>query len=203
VSATKDYFKLPLNTYKTIYADPPWPEQGAGKIKRGADRHYPLMKVKDIAALPVSLLRDSVGCHLYLWVTNNYLEDGLSVMKAWGFEYTTTVTWGKGEIIGAVSEKGQPEYLKLRMDRAGLGQYYRGLTEHCLFGTYKALPYRKTASGKRAQGKTLILAPRTGHSRKPEMMRTHIEAVSHGPIPTGILGATRSESRDDAHQSTR
>ena len=39
---------FPDKKYKTIYADPPWREQGGGKIKRGADRHYPLMKTKDI-----------------------------------------------------------------------------------------------------------------------------------------------------------
>lgn len=58
--------KWPGKKYKTIYADPPWPERGGGKIKRGADRHYPLMTVRDIAALPVQDLADPAGCHLYL-----------------------------------------------------------------------------------------------------------------------------------------
>ena len=49
---------FPKNKYKTIYADPPWPEQGGGKIKRGADRHYPLMPVKEIIELPVGELAD-------------------------------------------------------------------------------------------------------------------------------------------------
>ena len=39
---------FPSRKYKTILADPPWQEQGGGKIKRGADKHYPLMKTKDI-----------------------------------------------------------------------------------------------------------------------------------------------------------
>lgn len=70
--------------YGTIYADPPWKERGGGKIKRGADRHYPLMSTKDIMALDVpSIAADD--CHLYLWVTNNFLPDGLKVMEAWGF----------------------------------------------------------------------------------------------------------------------
>ena len=64
---------FPHKTYKTIYADPPWPEQGGGKIKRGADRHYDLMSVKDIMALPVGELADPDGCHLYLWVTTHGL----------------------------------------------------------------------------------------------------------------------------------
>ena len=34
--------------YRTLYVDPPWSEVGGGKIKRGADRHYSVMKTKDI-----------------------------------------------------------------------------------------------------------------------------------------------------------
>lgn len=98
---------FPKNKYKTIYADPPWPEQGGGKIKRGADRHYPLMSVKEIMALPVGELADPEGCHLYLWATNNYLPAAFECIKAWGFEYITTITWMK--------------------DKVGLGQYYQNL----------------------------------------------------------------------------
>ena len=60
--------------YKTIYIDPPWEERGGGKIKRGADRHYNLMSLDEIAAFPIKELADPAGCHLYLWVTNNFLE---------------------------------------------------------------------------------------------------------------------------------
>lgn len=146
--------------YKTLYADPPWLEQGGGKIKRGADRHYPLMKTSEIAALPVERLADDSGCHLYLWATNNHLKDAFKVIAAWGFRYVTMITWGK--------------------DRAGLGQYFRGKTEHCLFATRGILPY-KILDGKRQQGETLILEPRTLHSRKPYQMRRTIEKVSYSP----------------------
>ena len=147
--------------YKTIYADPPWMERGGGVIKRGADRHYALMKTREIAALPVNQLADGAGCHLYLWTTNNFLKEALQVMEAWGFRYITAVTWLK---------EGNP----------GLGQYYRGLTEHCLFGAIGALPY-KTVDGKRAQGVTGFIAPRREHSRKPQKMRDMIEPVSYPP----------------------
>ena len=150
---------LPHKKYKTIYADPPWPEYGGGKIKRGADKHYRLMSVKEIMSLSVSNISED-NAHLYLWVTNNYLPAGLEVMKAWGFTYKTTITWGK--------------------DRFGLGQYFRGQTEHCLFGVRGNLPY-KIDDGKRQQGRTLILALRTEHSRKPEEMRQMIEKVSYEP----------------------
>ena len=148
-------------TYKTIYLDPPWEEKGGGKIKRGADKHYNTMKLSEIAALPINQLADPSGCHLYMWVTNNFLEKGIALLKQWGFEYTTTITWQK--------------------DRKGLGQYYRGVTEHCLFATTKKrLPY-KVINGKRAQGVTGFYEPKTIHSRKPKKMREMIELVSYEP----------------------
>ena len=82
-------------TYKTIYLDPPWMERGGGKIKRGADRHYPLMKTEDIIKLPIDKLADKDGCHLYLWTTNNFLPDALKCLEAWGFKYITMITWIK------------------------------------------------------------------------------------------------------------
>lgn len=150
-----------MKKYKTIYADPPWMERGGGKIKRGADRHYPLMKTKDIMALPVRNLIHEDGCHLYLWTTNNFLPDALQVVQAWGFVYVTMITWQK--------------------DRIGLGQYFRGNTEHCIFATTtKRLPY-KILEGKRQQGITGFIAERNEHSKKPDEMRKMIELVSYAP----------------------
>lgn len=156
--------------YKTIYADPPWMEAGGGKIKRGADRHYPLMKTKDIINLPVADIADD-NCHLYLWTTNNFLQDALKVIEAWGFKYKTKITWVKS----IVEEDG-----RIKLQNAGLGQYFRGLDEVCLFGVKGSLPY-KTLEGKRQQGKTVFFAPRGEHSEKPEEMRNMIEVVSHAP----------------------
>ena len=78
-----------MKKYKTIYADPPWYEQGGGKIKRGADKHYALMKTEEIKKFPVAELADE-NCHLYLWATNNHLPDAFAVMETWGFRY---ITW--------------------------------------------------------------------------------------------------------------
>jgi len=65
----------------------------------------------------------------------------------------------------------------------GIGQYFRGASEHCLFGTYGHLPYRMTdgADSKRGQGRTLILAPRQEHSQKPVGLLEMAELVSHPP----------------------
>ncbi|MDO8716768.1 MAG: MT-A70 family methyltransferase [Dehalococcoidales bacterium] len=152
---------FPDAQFRTVYADPPWPEIGGGVIVRGAQAHYALMKVPDIAAMGSEVRRVALpDAHLYLWVTNNYLHDGLHVMEAWGFRYVTTISWAK--------------------DRFGLGQYFRGMTEHCLFGVRGMVPY-KVLDGKRQQGTTLLNAPRQEHSAKPLSMYEKIEKVSTGP----------------------
>lgn len=170
----------PRAAYKTIYADPPWKEAGGGQIRRGANRHYPLMKTRDICALPV---RDwtAVDSHAYIWVTNNFLEDGLGVMAAWGYRYVTMISWFKSkdrhdDIEGECFCDAADADLQM-----GIGQYFRGCTEHCLFGVRGVLPYRMLPSGKRAQGMTGFHAPRIEHSAKPEKMRQMVERVSPGP----------------------
>jgi N6-adenosine-specific RNA methylase IME4 len=95
-------------------------------------------------------------------VTNSFLEDGLEVMAAWKFRYITTITWMK--------------------DRMGIGQYFRGITEHCLFGVRGSLPYQLTDDGHRLQGLTgFFEAPSGEHSVKPQEMRRMIERVSAAP----------------------
>ena len=159
--------------YKTIYADPPWYETGGGKIRRGADRHYPLMKTKDIMAININRWADN-NCHLYLWTTNNHLMDALDVIKSWGFVYKTMITWMK--------------------DRFGLGQYFRGITEHCLFSVRGTLPY-KIMNNRRAQGVTGFTAPKSIHSKKPHQMREMIELVSYPPF-IELFARERTEGWD-------
>jgi N6-adenosine-specific RNA methylase IME4 len=145
---------FPDKKYRTIYADPPWNEVGGGKIKRGADRHYSLMKTADIKMLPVQDIADD-ECWLYMWVTNNYLKDGLDVMEHWGFRYITNIVWAKTSF--------------------GLGYYFRGQHEICLFGVQgKLKPQVRNES-------TLILKPKDKHSKKPTEFYDKIENVSHGP----------------------
>jgi N6-adenosine-specific RNA methylase IME4 len=153
---------LHTNRYKTIYADPPWAkETGGGVICRGAQKHYDVMKQADLITLSLQIRRITApAAHLYLWVTNNCLLDGIELCDAWGFKYKTLITWAK--------------------DRIGIGQYFRGQTEQCIFATKGMLPF-KIVNGKRQQGSTLITAPRLRHSQKPVQMREYIERVSYGP----------------------
>ena len=143
--------------YKTIYADPPWNEQGGGKIKRGADKHYSLMKTKDIINMKTWI--DNISednCHLYLWVTNSFLKDGLKVMEEWGFRYITTITWAK--------------------DRFGIGYYFRGQHEICLFGV------KGNLKPKHRDIPSMVFAKRTKHSKKPHEVRKRIDLL-FGDLP--------------------
>lgn len=143
--------------YQIIYMDPPWQETGGGKIVRGCQRHYPVMSIEEIMKLPIEELADE-NCHLYMWITNTFLPCGFDLLKHWNFKYITLITWAK--------------------DKFGLGQYYRGQTEHIMFARKGNLPYKKELSGKRCQGSTLFHAKRTEHSKKPEYARQMIEHVS-------------------------
>lgn len=149
--------------YKTILADPPWNETGAGRIKRGADKHYSLMKTADIIAYMKEIPLDPSGSHLYLWVTNNFLPDGLEVMKALGFRYVTNLVWVK--------------------DRFGLGQYFRGQHELLLFGVMGKVPYKESDNPTRSRCviPSVIHAKRRKHSQKPDEQYPIIEATSYSP----------------------
>jgi hypothetical protein len=128
VIAPKVAAPLRAGEYQTLMADPPWLERGGGQIKRGADRHYPLMSTRDICLLPV---RQWAGpnAHLYLWVTNNFLPDGLEVMAAWGFRYVTKIDWFKSSDPNDAIAEGSALDAADRDLQIGLGQYFRGCTE--------------------------------------------------------------------------
>jgi len=150
-----------IQTYKTVVVDPPWLERGGGKVKRGADKHYKLLDTPGIIS---TVLRSSVwdkiehDAHMYLWVTNSFLPQGLEVMKSLGFRYITNVAWVKNQI--------------------GLGQYFRGKHELCLFGTRgRGVAVR---TGDRSIP-SIIQARKTGHSVKPELFYSMVEKRSEGP----------------------
>jgi len=147
--------------YKTLVIDPPWSEVGGGKIKRGAQKHYSVMKTPAIIATilqsePFKHINEDA--HLYLWVTNSFLKDGLKVMEALGFTYKTNWVWAK--------------------DRFGLGQYHRGQHELCLFGV-RGKGYNVKTDSKSIS--SLITAKRRAHSQKPEEFYDMIEKRSIGP----------------------
>lgn len=144
-------------TYRCNLADPPWRERGGGKIKRGADRHYPLLTAPEIVRVMLTApeWKPADDAHLWLWVTNNHLEEGLFVMRALGFRYITNAVWLK--------------------NRIGLGQYLRGKHELMLFGVRGRLPALVR------NRPTTFEARRARHSKKPDEAYELIEAISPGP----------------------
>ena len=153
--------------YKTIYADPPWQFQNrTGTVAPEHKRlnRYPTMKLEDIMKLPVGDVADEKS-HLYLWVPNALLPEGLQVMEAWGFEYKTNLIWEK------TRKDGEP-------DGRGVGFYFRNVTEILLFGI-KGEKNRTLDPGRSQVN--LIRAMKKEHSRKPEEFIDLIEKCSNAP----------------------
>lgn len=153
--------------YRTIYADPPWQFQNrTGKMAPEHKRlnRYSTMTLEDIKNLPVGEAADE-KCHLYLWVPNAMLPDGLEVMKAWGFEYKTNLIWEK------VRKDGMP-------DGRGVGFYFRNVTEILLFGIKGK--NNRTEAPARSQV-NLLRTMKREHSRKPDEFIDLIETCSVAP----------------------
>lgn len=154
--------------FSTIYADPPWRFQNrTGKVAPEHKRlnRYDTMSLEEIKALPISEIAAKKS-HLYLWVPNALLPDGLEVMKAWGFEYKGNIVWEK------VRKDGEP-------DGRGVGFYFRNVTELLLFGV-RGTPNR-TLDPARSQV-NLIRTQKREHSRKPDEIIPIIEKCSPGPF---------------------
>lgn len=153
--------------FRTILADPPWQFQNrTGKVAPEHKRlnRYPTMTLEDIMALPVAEAA-AEKCHLYLWVPNALLPDGLAVMQAWGFDYKTNLVWEK------VRKDGFP-------DGRGVGFYFRNVTELVLFGIRGK--NNRTEQPGRSQV-NIIRSMKREHSKKPDELYDLIEACSVGP----------------------
>lgn len=155
---------LPLAT--TVLADPPWRFQNrTGKVAPEHKRlsRYDTMTLEDICDLPVSE-QTTEKAHLYLWVPNALINDGLRVMEAWGFTYKANIVWAKRR------KDGGP-------DGRGVGFYFRNVTELVLFGTKGSM--RTLAPGRRQVN--MIETRKREHSRKPDEIYDLIESCSPGP----------------------
>lgn len=152
--------------FGTILADPPW--RFANRTGKMAPEHrrlsrYGTMSLEEIKALPVVEVADNPS-HLYLWVPNALLKEGLEVMKAWGYEYKTNIVWHKVRKDGG-------------SDGRGVGFYFRNVTELVLFGI------RGKGARTLSRGRTqvnLLATRKREHSRKPDELYEIIEACSPG-----------------------
>ncbi len=153
--------------FSTILADPPWQFQNrTGKVAPEHRRllRYPTMELREIMELPIAKLA-AAKSHLYLWVPNALLQEGLSVMAAWGFTYKSNLVWYK------MRKDGGP-------DGRGVGFYFRNVTELVLFGVRGSM---RTLTPGRTQV-NLFHTRKREHSRKPDEIFDLIEACSPGPF---------------------
>lgn len=166
-AAAADFLeRIDGRTFSTILADPPWQFQNrTGKVAPEHRRlnRYGTMTLDDIKALPVSLASAETA-HLYLWIPNALLPEGLAVMMAWGFQYKSNIVWHK------VRKDGGP-------DGRGVGFYFRNTTELVLFGV-KGKNARTLAPGRRQVN--IVKTRKREHSRKPDEFYDIVESCSPG-----------------------
>jgi N6-adenosine-specific RNA methylase IME4 len=163
--------------------DPPWAEYGGGG--RGAQNHYSLMALSDIAKTIIraewqdrsSVFNPAPSAHLWVWVTDNFLLDGLSLMDQLGFRYVRTFAWVKLRDGGITHGETDTITIAEEALQIGLGQYARGAHELLLFGTRGAAMVPLAAN----RPPSVMFAPRTEHSAKPDESYEVIEAVSPEP----------------------
>lgn len=141
--------------FDVIVADPPWKynnKNTGGSHKSGSAQKYKTMDYLQIADLHHDfydmISKDSC---VFLWVTNPMLKEGLYVLEDWEYEYKTMLTWNKM--------------------RYGMGYWFRGQTEHCLFGIKGNVAAFKSTFPNMIEEKSFK------HSRKPTMFYHMIDQI--------------------------
>ena len=150
---------IPQGQYQTVVVDPPW-AYGNVTGRHGADYAPRMMTVQQITDgqfAPDFQIRDRFHrpCHLYLWVTDAYVGECYSIIRAWGFDPKCTIVWVK--------------------DRFGMGNYFRHQHELCVFAVKAKMRL------KRLNASTVLRAKTTGHSAKPDEFYDLVETCSPGP----------------------
>jgi len=166
LTAAEDLLAMNLGRFGTILADPPW--RFTNRTGKMAPEHrrllrYSTLSLQEVMELPIPQLALPQS-HLYLWVPNALIREGLEVMERWGFTYKTNLVWYK------VRKDGGP-------DGRGVGFYFRNVTELVLFGIRGSI--RTLAPGRRRVN--IIVSQKREHSRKPDEIYDIIEKCSPAP----------------------
>jgi N6-adenosine-specific RNA methylase IME4 len=165
-TVSEDFVNSVKGQFGAILADPPWQFQNrTGKMAPEHKRlsRYSTLTLDDIKAIPVAKVA-APASHLYLWVPNALLAEGLAVLQAWGFTYKSNIVWHK------IRKDGGP-------DGRGVGFYFRNVTELVLFGVRGGL--RTLPPGRRQVN--FLATQKREHSRKPDEFYDIVESCSPGP----------------------
>ncbi|TDX72614.1 N6-adenosine-specific RNA methylase IME4 [Neorhizobium sp. R1-B] len=147
--------EMPRAAFPVGYADPPW-EQEAWSDETGQDKGllYPSMPLEDIKALCAGVKTPfTPDAIIFLWATSNRIDDGIGVLRDWGFEYVTIWTWDKEDM--------------------GMGRWLRDQTEHILIGKRGNFPGLLPGT----QPRSLYREKKGAHSRKPVFFAQEIERL--------------------------
>ena len=178
--------------FGAILADPPWHfksytalDRNNWSTRRDAEKHYTVMTMKDIAALPVATLAARSGAHLFLWTPGPMLRKAFDVMDAWNFRYSgVAFTWIKLRRSYNVMQLRALPLADADL-HVGLGLTTRKNAEFCLLGRRGNV--RRNAKDVRE----IILAPVREHSRKPDEIYGRIERYCDGPYIELFARASR------------
>jgi len=179
--------------FRTIMLDPPW--RFLNRTGKVAPEHrrlqrYETMGVDELEKLPVGNLAQNPS-HIYLWVPNALLAEGLHLLNAWGFTYKTNIVWYK------VRKDGGP-------DGRGVGFYFRNVTELVLFGVKGKM--RTLQPGRRQTN--IIVHRKREHSKKPPTIYEIAQSCSPGPYlelfaRDRVPGWHQWGDQVDSYESTR
>lgn len=119
------------------------------------------MSIEELKELPIG---DVIGGYVFLWVVSPFLLNGaaISILQAWGFTPCSMLTWAKYDVEN-------------KHGYGGVGFWFLGNAEFCIVAKRKGWPSIRTGKS------SLIIAPKTKHSEKPEHVHKICEERFPGP----------------------
>jgi len=148
-----------MKKYEIIYADPAWQYKTKESLAKTSilngelNTHYGTMTIAELGGLPLGSISDK-NSMLFMWVVSPMLDDGIELMKKWGFKYSTIAfIWHK--------------------QRANPGHYTMSECEICLVGRRGKIPTPRGARNVRQ----FLSEMRGKHSAKPTEIRNRIELM--------------------------
>lgn len=152
-----------IKKYKIIYADPAWVYKDKSKSHGGgAESHYQCTPTEEMGKLNIPIDKDAV---CFMWVTYPQLEEGLKLIRMWGFNFKTVAfTWVK-------TNKNSKDFF------FGMGRYTRANPEIVLLGVKGKGLKRVSASVPNLQ-----VYKRGKHSEKPKEFKNQIVKL-FGDVP--------------------